>query len=368
MVEVELPKGWSIQPLKRLCQIVMGQSPHSSTYNTNHIGVPLIQGLADTADGITTPKVWTSEPTKVVPASTTLMSVRAPVGAVVRSATEVNLGRGMCGFLPYTIETRNFLYHSLVFSEPAWFSTSQGSTFTAVNKANVEEFVIALPDDPREQQIIAEALSDIDELVKNLRNLLFKTELIFTGLIENLLSPFGNQAEKQRLGDLVAVKTGSKNNQDKSPNGEYKFFVRSDEVERIDTFSYNTEAILIPGEGRIGEIFHYVNEPHEVHQRVYRISDPSRNINLKYLYWYLFKYFGAHAMLNTVKATVDSLRLPTFLEFRVGFPAINEQMEIARILDSCDEQIRSLRSEIMKYELVKQGMMSDLLTGKVRLV
>jgi hypothetical protein len=60
------------------------------------------------------------------------------------------------------------------------------------------------------------------------------------------------------LGSVSRIKTGSRNNDDKVEDGEYPLFVRSLRVERINTYSYDCEAILVPGEGNIGNIFHYI--------------------------------------------------------------------------------------------------------------
>lgn len=81
------------------------------------------------------------------------------------------------------------------------------------------------------------------------------------------------------------------------------------------------------------------------------------------------KNFGAHAMKNSVKATVDSLRLPTFLNFKVCLPSLKEeQTQIATILSDMDTEIEQLEKQLAKYKEIKQGLMQNLLTGKVRLV
>jgi restriction endonuclease S subunit len=167
----------------------------------------------------------------------------------------------------------------------------------------------------------------------------------------------------KRLGELAHVKTGSRNNQDKDARGRYPFFVRSSQVERIDSFSYSDEAILIPGEGGIGSIFHYVNGPHEVHQRVYRISDFADDLDPRYLYCYIARFFGAHAMQNTVKATVDSLRLPTFLEFVVALPPIDEQRAITAALSDASAWVESLDALIAKKRDVRNALLQQCFRG-----
>ncbi len=79
------------------------------------------------------------------------------------------------------------------------------------------------------------------------------------------------------------------------------------------------------------------------------------------------QYFGAHAMENSVKATVDSLRLPTFQEFLVALPAIGEQTAIATILSDMDSELTALEQKLTKARALKQGMMQQLLTGRIRL-
>ena len=61
--------------------------------------------------------------------------------------------------------------------------------------------------------------------------------------------------EQRKLGEVANIKTGSRNQQDSVTNGQYPFFIRSEKIEKLDTYDFDTEAILVPGDGRIGEIF-----------------------------------------------------------------------------------------------------------------
>ncbi|MDE0843924.1 MAG: restriction endonuclease subunit S, partial [Psychrobacter pacificensis] len=170
------------------------------------------------------------------------------------------------------------------------------------------------------------------------------------------------------LGDITKIKTGSKNNQDKAIDGIYPFFVRSNNIERINTYSYDCEAIAIPGEGNIGSIFHYIHGKFDAHQRVYVINNFSNSCFGKYIYFQIRSSFGKYALQNTVKATVDSLRLPTFQAFQILLPSVPEQTAIATILSDMDSEIQALQKRLKKTRDIKQGMMQQLLTGKVRLV
>ena len=145
--------------------------------------------------------------------------------------------------------------------------------------------------------------------------------------------------------------------------------MRSEVVERIDTYSYDCEAILVPGEGRIGSVFHYINGRFDVHQRVYAITQFKPDISAPFVHAYMAMHFGAWAMQNTVKATVDSLRLPTFQSFEMRVPPTkDEQAAIAAVLSNMDAELAALEARRDKTRVLKQGMMQERLTGKTRLV
>jgi type I restriction enzyme, S subunit len=243
-----------------------------------------------------------------------------------------------------------------------------------ISLQNVNDLPIAFPRAGSEQTAIATALSDADELIEKLTKLIEKKKNIKQGAMQELLigkcrlPGFSGKWEVKKLGEIAHIKTGGRNNQDKKEDGIYPFFVRSQSIERIGSYSYDCEAILVPGEGNIGNIFHYINGRFDVHQRVYAITNFDGIVCGKYIYFHMLKNFGVHAMQNTVKATVDSLRLPTFENFEMRIPDKEEQIAIASVLSDMDTEIERLESQLAKYQNLKQGMMQTLLTGKIRLI
>ncbi|MGI6366697.1 MAG: restriction endonuclease subunit S [Bacillota bacterium] len=265
-----------------------------------------------------------------------------------------------------------YIYFLFSYIDIEQFAT--GSGVPTLNRNDVHLFEALCPPFP-EQQAIAEALSDVDAVVSSLTKLTNKKKSIMQGAMQELLTGkkrldgFSGDWDEIKLGMISKINTGKKNNDDKVPDGIYPFFVRSKQIERIDTYSFDGEAIIIPGEGNIGEIFHYINGKFDYHQRVYKISNFPTNIYAKYVFYYIASFFGEYALKNTVKATVDSLRLPTFEEFIINVPkTIQEQTAIASILSDMDAEIEALEQKLNKYKAIKQGMMHELLTGRIRLV
>ncbi len=170
-----------------------------------------------------------------------------------------------------------------------------------------------------------------------------------------------------KLGELSDIRTGKKDNQNKIDDGLYPFFVRSKNIERINSFSFDGEAILIPGEGNIGEIFHYIKGKFDYHQRVYKISDFTDETIGKFIYYYFQVFFLKETIRHSVKATVDSLRLPTFTEMVIHLPPLSEQQKIAEILSIWDDAIATCKKTIDTIKDRNKGLAQQLLSGKKRL-
>ena len=149
---------------------------------------------------------------------------------------------------------------------------------------------------------------------------------------------FTDPWEQRKLGDVANIKTGDSDLQDAVPNGLYPFFVRSDKVERSNRYLFDGEAILVPGEGRLGEIFHYINGKFDYHQRVYKISN-FVDVDAKFAMYSMMYGFKKHALENTAKATVDSIRLPTLTEFKFRVPCRDEQHQINVFFSRLDSLI-----------------------------
>ncbi len=290
-------------------------------------------------------------------------------GTVAINKVELCTNQSIAAILPCDEVDYSFLYFNLDsrYYELRGLSTGDGGR-GGLNLTIIKNLNILLPPTKAEQTAIATALSDADALISSLSTLITKKRNIKQGAMQKLLQPKEGW-EVKKLGDIAEIYTGKKNNQDKVENGMYPFFVRSQTIESINSYSFDGEAILIPGEGNIGKIFHYINGKFDYHQRVYKISDFRSGYFSKYIYRYISEYFGRHAMENSVKATVDSLRLPTFQVFEIPFPpTYKEQENISTILSDMDEEIKALETKLEKYKKVKLGMMQNLLTGKIRLV
>lgn len=167
---------------------------------------------------------------------------------------------------------------------------------------------------------------------------------------------------------LCSITTGSRNTQDSVDDGAYPFFVRSQTVEKINSYSFDGEAVLTAGDGvGTGKIFHYINGKCDVHQRVYLMSHFSDNLLGYYFFLHFSTNFYDRVMKMTAKSSVDSVRREMIARMPIPVPSIVEQIAIATALSDADALIDALEQSIAKKRQIKKGAMQELLTGKRRL-
>ena len=162
--------------------------------------------------------------------------------------------------------------------------------------------------------------------------------------------------EIKRLKFLCRITTGGKDTVNAVADGLYPFYVRSQTIERINSYAYDGEAILTAGDGAgVGKVFHHAYGKFDFHQRVYMLYEFT-NINGKYLFEYVKNNFYKVALEGGAKSTVDSLRLPLLQNFEITLPPSNEQAAIANFLDIQTAKIDTL--------IAKQQRMIELLGEK----
>lgn len=178
--------------------------------------------------------------------------------------------------------------------------------------------------------------------------------------------------EIMRMRYLCSITTGNKDTINRVDDGLYPFYVRSPKVERINTYSYDGEAVLMAGDGvGAGKVFHYVNGKFDYHQRVYNFYY-IKKIKAKLLYYYMKSHFRYVIEQLSAKSTVDSVRLNMIQDFLVVIPPMQEQLDMIDYLDfqmkNLDDSILMFENQIFLLQERKQIIINDVVTGKVKVV
>lgn len=172
--------------------------------------------------------------------------------------------------------------------------------------------------------------------------------------------------ELLRMRFLCDMITGDKDTVNKVDDGEYPFYVRSPQIERINSYSFDGEAVLMAGDGvGAGKVVHYANGKFDFHQRVYNFHN-FKGIKGILLYYYLKTLFKYKIEEGGAKNTVDSVRQPWLKDFPICVPPLAEQEVIAAWLDEkcgeIDAAISKVDRELELMDELKQSEISRVVT------
>lgn len=154
--------------LKDVCNIIMGQSPESSSYNQQGIGIPFFQGCSDFGEIHPSIRTYCSNPKKKANVDDILISVRAPIGTMNIADRESCIGRGIAAITPLETADKDFVYYLLQFNKGYLQSQGTGSTFKAIGKTALENMPV--PNIPlKRQKVIGTEFRLIDRVLANQR-------------------------------------------------------------------------------------------------------------------------------------------------------------------------------------------------------
>jgi len=174
--------------LSDVAQLLMGQSPPSSSYNESGQGLPFYQGKSDFGATFPTPRIYCTEPKKLAEADDILMSVRAPVGATNLCKEKSSIGRGIAAIRAKGID-RDFLYFYLRKIENYIDSLGSGAIFKAINKSQLADLPINEAGiEPSEQKKIAHILSTVQRAIEVQERIIQTTTELKKALMHKLFT------------------------------------------------------------------------------------------------------------------------------------------------------------------------------------
>ena len=333
--------------------------------------------------------------TEVNPGDVLICRLANPVGRAclapdlgVRMITSVDV----CILKPserFSAEYLVFLLSSQVYLDYV-ASIVRGGTRDRISRSMLGAIKIVAPPLP-EQRAIVRYLDYVDERIRRYVSAREKLialleeerqavihRAVTRGLVPNVpLKPSGVEWlgdvpahwEVRRLRTVASIRTGGRDTINRRDDGAYPFFVRSQTIERIDTWSYDGEAVLTAGDGvGVGKVFHYVNGKFDYHQRVYKFSNFSDVLG-KFFFCYFRSMLRYEVLQGTAKSTVDSLRLPMMQNFPVALPPLPEQTAIVEHLDKTTAGINAAITRARRQtELLREyrtRLIADVVTGKL---
>lgn len=260
-----------------------------------------------------------------------------------------------------------YLRYKLDFWNLNRFSESSAQPGLSVEK--LVRYRLAIPP-LAEQKKIAEILYTWDDAIEKQSKLIDKLELRKRGLMQRLLTGntrlpgFTEPWKKIKLGDVCCIVTGRLDANAMVSNGEYPFFTCAKEVYKINNYSFDTEALLVSGNGEYVGYVHYYKGKFNAYQRTYVLD--GFNCNIFYMYYALKQYLPKRIMRTKSNSNTPYIVKDTLFDMELLLPSDVEQKLIAKLISSADKEIETQRKKLEALRQQKQGLMQQLLTGKTR--
>lgn len=377
-------EAWEQRKLGDICQVTMGQSPDGSTYSDEPSDYILVQGNADLKDGWVYPRIWTTQKTKTAQAGDLIMSVRAPAGAMGKTAYDVVIGRGVAA-----IKGNEFIYQSLVKydSDGYWKKLAAGSTFESVNSDAVKGAIVNIPQDIEEQNKIGEYFKQLDTLItlhqrkceqtKKLKKYMLQKMFPQNGELypEIRFEGFTEAWEQRKFGELVEkyedpvdtptdgyMRLGIRSH----AKGTFHSFVEAGkELETAKMFrvaannfivniTFGWEhAVAITDENDAGKL---------VSHRFPQYSFKEGMLPKFFRYLILDECFKHHLELSSPGGAGRNrvLKLSDMLEYKMIFPSETEQQKIGAYFDNLDNLITLHQHKCEELQNMKKYMLQNM--------
>lgn len=375
-----LPIGWQLKKLGEVCQIIMGQSPPSNTYNSNGIGLPFFQGKAEFTELYPIVEKWCDTPNKIAEPNDILLSVRAPVGTTNLVNVKCCIGRGLAAI---RFDNYKYVFYFLKSIEQELDSKGTGTTFRAISGETIRNTEIPIPT-PLEQQAIVAKIEELLSELENGKQQLLTAQQQLKVYRQSLLKWAFEGKEQTIVGELfdfVGGGTPSKKIPEywqgnipwasvKDVKGDYLKHTQ-DRIsaaglkDSASNLAKPKEVILItrisPGKTIITNIETAINQD-------LKIVKPKFETTPKFIF-YVFKSIEWECVKKSSGTTVLGINLTNLKEISVPKLNLKEQQIIVDELESkltvCDRIEETISHSLKQSETLRQSILKKAFEGKL---
>ena len=359
--------AWEQRKLGDVVQITMGQSPDGSTYSDEPSDYILVQGNADLQNGWVCPRIWTTQITKKADAGDLIMSVRAPAGAMGKTAYNAVIGRGVAA-----IKGNEFIYQLLVKmdADGFWKTLSCGSTFESLNSDNIKNAEVKIPT-TAEQIKIGGYFQQLDNLITLHQRKFEKLTNVKKSMLEKMFPQNGSSYpeirfkgftdpwEQRKLGDIASdmVAGGDIDKDLILAEGQYPVIANALTGDGIvgyydKEYRVNAPAVTVTGRGDVGH----------AKARLVNFTPVVRLLSVKSEH----DVFFLENAINTLKIVIEStgvpqLTVPQLAKYEVAFPRqLDEEEHIGAFFKQLDHLITLHQRELEKLQNIKKSMLEKM--------
>jgi type I restriction enzyme S subunit len=244
---------------------------------------------------------------------------------------------------------------------------AQGVSVVHLYSKQISNLIISLPS-LLEQQKIANFLTAIDKRIAKLEERKSLLESYKKGVMQKIFSQKihfkdddGNDYpdwEEKKLRDVSQITTGKLDANAMRKNGKYRFYTCAKEHYFINDYAFDTEALLVSGNGANVGYIHYYKGKFNAYQRTYVLDKFSDNII--YIKYFLDKNLSQRIGVEKKDGNTPYIVMSTLSEMTINLPTLTEQQKIANFLTNLDNKIEAVQIQISESKTFKKGLLQQM--------
>ena len=234
---------------------------------------------------------------------------------------------------------------------------AQGTKIYSISTKNFSECYVGIPS-KAEQTKIATLLRLIDERIATQNKIIEKYESLIKGIAQHCIKESTSGNTYVKLGDICQITTGKLDANAQVDNGIYPFFTCAEQPFKIDSFAFDTEALLISGNGANLGYINYYNGKFNAYQRTYVLDIFSENI--QYIKWALKVLLPKRIAIEKSSSNTPYIVLSTLSDLRLPIPNKSNQCHIAKLMQSLERKLSSQIALNGSYNKLKQYLLRQM--------
>lgn len=369
----EFSQPWFDVTIGDIGEIITGNTPstaESAYYNGNRLFVSPtdISGERYISNTKTTLSEAGFEKGRLVKANSILfVCIGSTIGKLAQNKVDCVTNQQINSIIPFKTYHSGFIYSRLEKDAKKISLLAGEQAVPLINKTSFSKIPINVPTLP-EQTKIASFLTAVDEKITQLTQ---KCELLTQykkGVMQQIFSQAlrfkddeGREFPEWRqshLGDLCSITTGKLDANAMVENGQYRFYTCAKEHYQIDRYAFDTDALLISGNGaNVGYIHHYKGK-FNAYQRTYVLDGFGQNII--FVKYFLDAHLHARIFTEKKEGNTPYIVMGTLADMEIKFPSIIEQTKIANFLTAIDDKIANAQAQLAAAKQYKQGLLQQM--------